>query len=582
MSKRTFLLLFLLLFITRAALVLSIADVFFYGDELAKGTASKALIEGIGIPRWQLNYVYHEGGGFIVIHLKALVFWLIGQSVLAHKITAILTASALLAVGCWFTSENFGRGAGAIFGLLFALCPDSFMRFSLLSIGTHFEGLILIALILHYATRILFDERAPLTDWAFLGMFSGLGLYFSLQSAPVVALVALAIPLRLRRHLFGAGTLVAALCFVLGGMPLWTMMSHVGTAAVTVQEHPNLDAGLKGWEALREFFHQLVREPDVGSWVQAVGFAIVIPAGLFSIPGAAGKALRARSTLILAYLALFLLLYAGSGFAIAHQGEWTFWLRSAPLWFFSTVLFSACAGALLEHAAPRWREVTLGVVTLFLVGGLAGFAGLLSAARPSTPSENWRILTKTKGYDFSEYFDKLIHHFGDSLPERFSVLSRFRDDPELLLPAMNHSLFEHSGRTLPEAVEFTRANYGGRWLTALEGLGLIAAPNYGHDIPAALAAVESQPAETRPALAEAVGRVALGLRLVPEKIDEQVRMAVPGHLREAFLRGAGWRVYRIYRVRPDLALALIQRQPEDAQPALMDGYLRARAANTLK
>ena len=172
MSRRTLLLLLLLLLVARGVLVLSIADVFFYGEELAKGTAAKALGDGLGVPAWKLVYVHHEGGGFLVTCLKTLLFDVLGPCVLAHKLLALATTAILLAVGYWMTCEHFGRVAGALFGLLFVLCPEAFMRFSLLSLGTHFEGLIGIALVLHYGARILFRETPARSDWAFLGVFS--------------------------------------------------------------------------------------------------------------------------------------------------------------------------------------------------------------------------------------------------------------------------------------------------------------------------------------------------------------------------------------------------------------------------
>src|SRR6202008_652184 len=178
MSKRTFWLLFLLLFLTRAILVLSIADVFAYGDEMPKGGAAKALIDGIGGPSWKLTYVPHEGGGFLVTHLKALVFLLVGPSVLAQKITAFLTTALLLWVGLRLASEHFGAKAAGIFGLLFVFCPDAYLRSSMLALGTHFESEIPIALVFHYGLRVLFQERAGLRDWRLLGIFAGLGAYF--------------------------------------------------------------------------------------------------------------------------------------------------------------------------------------------------------------------------------------------------------------------------------------------------------------------------------------------------------------------------------------------------------------------
>ena len=148
MSKKTLALLVLALIATRAVLVLSCADVFFYGEELGKGTAAKAILEGLPVAHYRLNYVYHEGGGFVVTHLKALAFLLVGQSLLAHKLVAIATSAILLVVGCMLTYEAFGARAARIFGVMFVLAPDAYLRFSLLSLGTHFEALIFVALVL--------------------------------------------------------------------------------------------------------------------------------------------------------------------------------------------------------------------------------------------------------------------------------------------------------------------------------------------------------------------------------------------------------------------------------------------------
>ena len=51
----------------RAWLALSCADVYFYGEELAKGTCAKVILEGPAVPYWKAVYGYHEGGGFVVV-----------------------------------------------------------------------------------------------------------------------------------------------------------------------------------------------------------------------------------------------------------------------------------------------------------------------------------------------------------------------------------------------------------------------------------------------------------------------------------------------------------------------------------
>ena len=56
-------LLALLCLAVKAGLVLSLADVFFYGEELEKGTAAKAMLDGLDVPHHQLAYHYYEAEG---------------------------------------------------------------------------------------------------------------------------------------------------------------------------------------------------------------------------------------------------------------------------------------------------------------------------------------------------------------------------------------------------------------------------------------------------------------------------------------------------------------------------------------
>jgi len=582
MSKRTFWLLFLLLFLTRAALVLSIADVFSYGDEMPKGGAAKALIDGIGVPAWQLTYVPHEGGGFLVMLLKALVFLLVGPSVLAQKITAFLTTSLLLWVGLRLASEHFGAKTAGIFGLLVVLCPDAYLRSSMLALGTHFESAIPIALVFHYALRVMFQGRdARLADWFLLGVFAGLGAYFSLQSAPALAIVAVAVLARLRGRILGVHPCAAVLGFGLGALPLWIMMGHVGLAALLVQGREGFASGPKGLEALREIGFHLF-EGDPAAWVHTLGYGIVIVAGLLLAKGRDGRALRQRSLPILVYLGVFVLILVQSGYLFPNRGHWFFWLRCSPFWFFSTLLFAACAAHLIDRASPAWKQIALGAVAIVLVFAVTAFGALVLQGRTGTLLRNAELLSRAKGYDLQGYFDRLVHRLEGSIPERFAVLRRIRDDPDMVLPSAAHSLFEKSGVALPEAVAITRASCGEQWPTALKGLGLVVAPDYGHDIQAALDRIEARPLEEREPLAEALGRVALGIKILPEKIDSQSRLDIPHALREPFLRGAGWRVHALHPLREDLALELIGRQPEEAVSSMLAGYRDARRTSTLK
>ena len=68
-----------LLLLARGVLVLSLGDAFFYGEELEKATAAKAMLDGLDLDHHHLAYHYYEGGGFVISHLKALAFFVFGE-----------------------------------------------------------------------------------------------------------------------------------------------------------------------------------------------------------------------------------------------------------------------------------------------------------------------------------------------------------------------------------------------------------------------------------------------------------------------------------------------------------------------
>ena len=110
-TRRLFLLLLGLCLAVKALLVVFLADVFFYGEELEKGTAAKAMLDGLQVPHHQLAYHYYEGGGFVISHLKALAFLVVGESILAHKLVALLAVGLVFWAGWRLVRHHFGTRA---------------------------------------------------------------------------------------------------------------------------------------------------------------------------------------------------------------------------------------------------------------------------------------------------------------------------------------------------------------------------------------------------------------------------------------------------------------------------------------
>lgn len=575
MNRRSTWVALLLLILTRAWLVVSAADVHGYGEELGKGAAAKAMLDGLGVEHWRLAYVYHEGGGFLVTHLRALAFLLVGPTLLANKLVALFTTTLQLLVGLRLACAHFGERAAWCFGLAFVFAPDAFLRFSLLSLGTHFEASILLGLVAHFTLRIAGGEGRSSRDWLGLGLVAGLGVYFSLLTLAALAWAGIALLVFARRDLLSKKLLVAALGFAFGALPLFWMMSHVGLDALFVRaKEGGASAKLDRLTAFADVFVAL-RRGDLGPWVLALAYAALAVLGHF-IAGPAMDAVKRRKLLLVgAFVPVFLALYVASGMAIRPDVGWFFFLRLAPVWFFGTLFAAACAGELLERARGPARFAAWAAFAAVVAVGITDLVGLVRAGWWKSPGFVAYSTSHVKGYDYAEYFDKLQHHLEGTLEDKIAVLRRYDDDPELLLPAISLSLFEHAGLPLDEAIAISKRAHGEQWKTAIKGLRFFVHPSFGHDLAAGFAAIEHVEPEARAPLAEAIGRAGLGPRFVVEKVRKQLEFVPPDDLREPFLLGTGWRIYRAFGLRRDLAMEFMFSLPPGVSGTLHDGFQRA-------
>ena len=578
-----------LLVLARLAVVASIGDVFGYGEEFVKGAAAKAMIDGLPIEHHRLAYGYHEGGGFAVTHLKALLFLVMGPSVLANKVAAILLAAVLMLVVVAFAREHLGhddeedrdrtsRRAAWIAATLFVLAPTNFVRFSLLSLGTHFEAQIFTLLVLHFTLRLTRRDTGRSSDAVALGLAGGFGLYFSLTILPALAAAALWIVLRRRGRVFGRETTWAVGGFVVGALPLWIMLSLIGKEAVVVGGHEATTGWSAFCSALGGIPGPILRARDPWVIVHAALFAVAI------VWGAVACARRAHA-LVGATLALYALAYAISGFALAYDPDskaaWFFLLRLVPFWLAATI-FAAHGVSILWDRGGAWaRGLAVLVAGVAVLNGARDLWGSCAAGRPSAPLENLAILARTKGYVFAEYFDKMHEHVGGDREDSVRVLGAYHEDPRRLLPALTQSLFDHWKDTPEAAVEYVRGRFGADARFALRGLGRVMHPGWIHDVPAAFARLETMPEDAREPLAEALGRTPLFPYFLERRLNEAVAQEVPERWRAAWLRGCGWRAHHTFPFRPDLADAFVASRPESERAALRAGLEEARETETI-
>ena len=565
MSRRWLTWLVLLLVLSRAALVLSCADVFFYGEELGKGGAAKALLDRLPADYVRLNYGYHEGGGFVVTHLKALFFLLVGENVLAHKLAALLVTTLILVAGWRLCTRHFGERAARVFGLLFVLCPAAQLRFSLLGLGTHFEALFFIALVLELSLSIAAEKVARTRELVALGLAAGFGLYFSLQTAPVSACAALWILWHRRGRPAGRELGFATAGLLAGLLPLLLTMRKIGMAALrpapqSAAPRASLSDALSG-------FTSALASGDFFDWIYVIAFAAGVLLALRRVRAA---------RLVGAWLGLFVVLYFASGMATANA-NWFFFLRLAPLWFGGLLL---CAAAFETLAGPA-RRVGSALLVVLALGGLADLRALLADARPYSPRENWQLLVRTQGYDFREYLERFLPHLNTTDAVRVGIVKHFEADPRLLGPELASALYNPPKAELAALVGEWRAACGEGWELGLSGFGLVIDPSFGHQPAEAFARISAQPAEQREPLAEGFGRIALGLKYDEDKLRAAAVLDAPAELRAAFLRGVGARLYLLHRMRPDRARDFLETLPADVRPAVERGWREASALHTL-
>jgi hypothetical protein len=577
-TRRALLVLVVALVVLRLVVVASVGDVFGYGEEFAKGAAAKAMLDGLPVEHHRLAYVYHEGGGFAVTHLKAALFALMGPSVLANKIAAILMCALLLVAVFAFAKEHLSERTAAVCAALFVLAPFNFVRFSLLSIGTHFEALIFVVLVLHFTLRLSRKESARQRDAVLLGLSGGFGLWFSLTIAPALLAAAIWLVVKWRARLPMRPTLAALLGFAVGALPLWIMLALVGAEAVTVRGQEVGTGGPGFFAALFGMVGPIAYARDWFTWAHAFTLLLMIVTGVI-------VRYRPAHTLSFLYVDLYALAYAASGLAQLYDpdeaGAWRFLWRLAPFWLFATMFAAHGIASLWETREVDKRVFAALALGLLLFTGGRDLAQMCREGRPGAPFKNLGLLARAKGYAYAEYFDKFQDHLAGTTADKAKVLLEFDDDPRTLVPAISQSLFEHSTEPADVVVGSCRAWFGADARDAFRGLGRFLHTAWHYDVPAAFEKIGALEPIVQEPLVEGLGRAGLGPRLLVQRLEQAVAQPVPELWRDAWLRGCGWRMHFTFRFRPDLAQEFLDRCDPSQRSALKQGYDEAREMDSL-
>lgn len=581
----------------RALLLLSFADVYAYGEEFEKACASKAMLDGLGVPHHQLAYHYYEGGGFVVSHLDALAFALLGESVLAVKLVALALGAAILAAGWSFCRRAGGLVAARVFALLYVLAPESVQKNSLLALGIHFHALLFIALILGFTLVLAYERDLRARIWFGWGLSAGFGFFFSYQCALPIALSVAVLLYTLRSELCQRASAAGLAGLAAGLAPLAWMSSHVGALVFDIHGAKLVDGTASKIEVLSSFFRSIFaqREPLDSLAVASVLLApwIVVQALLRSAPAR----MRAAAWMIVAYMLLFTLAYVGGGFTITRVYHYFLLHRLMPLW-----LLSVCATAVGVAAARASGRIWIARLAgaCVVVPALFGLRDLSRTVHDAVPRdwvEHFNVLARTKGYTYPGYLQKLSAHLAGSRTDKLHVMLGYDDaHPMLLHEGIARALYGDGALSIEQVdAELAGAGIGDRHGFIL-GLGSLLAVQLKADIPERVRACAELPQSMRDALIEAIGRNGQGGAATQDNVLKEGTQGIAAGLPEAYFRGLGQRLYdaRSISGRPyyDVRVApwmfdhqsvesVLARCPDPPASALRQGYDAARSEHEL-
>jgi len=583
----------------KVMLVVSLADVFFYGEELEKGTAAKA-------PHHQLAYHYYEGGGFVISHLKALAFLVVGENILAHKLVAILAVVLVLWAGWRLVERHFGVRAATYFGLLYIFAAASFQKLTLLSLGIHFESAFFALMVFDYGLRlvvrqeprtrdiVVLDDGMPLValeearsrDMFVFGLMSGLGIYFSYQVALVVGFIGLLLLLLRRDVVFAREGLVGASGLLFGLTPLLITAALVGGEVFNIHGTALLDENARGArETLQVFFDSLYKGK---SWSQMVG-PVVYPLASF---GAAiwllvwGRRASSKAAVLSGFVLFWGAIYMNSAFVVGDVIHDFLLLRFSLLWLVGLVLLAAALGR------AKTVPVARGLVGLLVALGLWNTVTVILEGSPGTLVDNVRVLARTKGYDYQGYFAKLLPHLAGEEEARLEKLLGF-DEPDrsLLYSDMALEAFRSPEVLEADVLTILAALDSDALPDFARGLGPYQARRSGWNLEQAVAKAREVDGELGEALLEGVGRFGVDWAVLPETLEAEIAQMAGRPGLEPYFRGVGYRFYRRcvlgprsgvrFALKPWRGREFLERQPQSVRAALIEGFDAAEAEHSL-
>lgn len=356
-------------------LLLVTLDAHAHYDEAIIGVMARHIVELGERPLFFYGQNY-GGGGAIEAYCAAALFALFGESTFALKLTPLLISLATIPATYFLALRLHGRLAARLAVTLFLLAPPT-LEWSIAARGGYVETVFFSAALLLLAVPLIEGRTAPARRIALLGALAGFAAYLFGLIAPAMLTIGILVAARGVRR--GRTAAVSALGLALGAAPLiydnlahgFVNLRHLATPAATsgaAGAVARFAERLGGFAAhdFPAFFTPWIDDfaatIPADAWVYAGCIGALCAAHWWSLVRAPKEGLVARLTrpqsTALIYVAVYVLLYAGSRFAGLTP---RYLLALYPM-----LAILAAAGAAGLVASPR-RRVRFAAIALIAV-----------------------------------------------------------------------------------------------------------------------------------------------------------------------------------------------------------------------
>ena len=184
-SKGKTLLFISILFIVSRLLILFLNfEPLIMEEERYNGTIALEVLNGLKMPLFYYQHQPYAPGAMVVGLLSTPFFLIFGSSYISLKITALILSFGGFILWYIFLDKFFNQRVALIASFLLILSPPNNIRYSLLSLGNHYEINLFTILAFLIFYNIFFSEssrgKKHIGNFFLLGLISGFACYFAL------------------------------------------------------------------------------------------------------------------------------------------------------------------------------------------------------------------------------------------------------------------------------------------------------------------------------------------------------------------------------------------------------------------